>query len=99
MASRREVVITGTGIASPIGIGNDAAWASIEAGQSGVGAGLAVAGGHAEAQSTILQPRQQRRQFRDRGRRMLSAFGEDLFDQDDQGLEVYHVEEKSSKET
>ena len=31
-----QVVITGMGIVAPIGVGADAAWASIEAGRSGV---------------------------------------------------------------
>ena len=36
MERTREVVITGTGVVSPIGVGNDAFWTSLEAGRSGV---------------------------------------------------------------
>jgi 3-oxoacyl-[acyl-carrier-protein] synthase II len=36
MPGEREVVITGVGIASPIGIGREAFWASLAAGKSGV---------------------------------------------------------------
>jgi len=36
MSSRREVVVTGVGVVSPIGIGGDAFWASMLAGRSGV---------------------------------------------------------------
>jgi 3-oxoacyl-[acyl-carrier-protein] synthase II len=35
--SRRRVVVTGLGIVSPVGIGVEAAWASILAGRSGIG--------------------------------------------------------------
>ena len=33
-----EIVVTGVGVVSPIGIGNDAFWASLRAGQSGIAA-------------------------------------------------------------
>ncbi len=36
MASRQEIVITGIGVVSPIGIGNEAFWASLLEGRSGV---------------------------------------------------------------
>jgi 3-oxoacyl-[acyl-carrier-protein] synthase II len=36
MSSRREVVVTGVGVVSPIGIGGDAFWASLLAGRSGI---------------------------------------------------------------
>jgi 3-oxoacyl-[acyl-carrier-protein] synthase II len=36
MSSRREVVFTGLGVVSPIGIGGDAFWASQLAGRSGI---------------------------------------------------------------
>ena len=36
MLVMRDVVITGTGVVSPIGIGNDAFWESLAAGHSGV---------------------------------------------------------------
>jgi 3-oxoacyl-[acyl-carrier-protein] synthase II len=36
MASLQDVVITGMGIVAPIGVGAEAAWASVEAGRSGV---------------------------------------------------------------
>lgn len=36
MSSRREVVVTGLGVVSPIGIGGDAFWASLLAGRSGI---------------------------------------------------------------
>ena len=36
MPPRRKVVITGVGVVSPIGIGNEAFWQSLSAGQSGV---------------------------------------------------------------
>jgi len=35
--SERSVVITGVGVVSPVGIGVDAFWASLEAGKSGIG--------------------------------------------------------------
>lgn len=36
MVQSREVVLTGVGVVSPIGIGNDAFWTSLEQGRSGV---------------------------------------------------------------
>jgi 3-oxoacyl-[acyl-carrier-protein] synthase II len=36
MAQAREVVLTGVGVVSPIGIGNDAFWTSLQQGRSGV---------------------------------------------------------------
>jgi 3-oxoacyl-[acyl-carrier-protein] synthase II len=36
MASRTEVVITGVGVVSPIGVGHDAFWSALVAGKSGV---------------------------------------------------------------
>jgi 3-oxoacyl-[acyl-carrier-protein] synthase II len=36
MAAKREIVITGAGVVSPIGIGNEAFWASLCEGRSGV---------------------------------------------------------------
>jgi 3-oxoacyl-[acyl-carrier-protein] synthase II len=35
-AMKREVVITGVGVVSPIGIGRDAFWSALDAGQSGI---------------------------------------------------------------
>jgi 3-oxoacyl-[acyl-carrier-protein] synthase II len=37
MLDSREIVITGLGVVSPIGVGKDAFWASLSAGKSGVG--------------------------------------------------------------
>ena len=37
MTNRRRVVVTGIGLVSSLGIGNDANWAAIKAGQSGIG--------------------------------------------------------------
>ena len=36
MGASREVVITGLGVVSPIGVGREAYWSSLLAGQSGV---------------------------------------------------------------
>ena len=36
MASPRDIVITGVGVVSPIGIGSDAFWSSLSAGTSGI---------------------------------------------------------------